>query len=102
MTSNKVMKLTEAINHVEHPAIAATLTELGMLKDIEISEAGEVSLSLLLPFPQIPENVQNYMINSLAEAAQSAGGELNQVNLSVMNPTEKQNFLRIETQNWRG
>lgn len=102
MTSDLIKNLTEAIDQVEHPSIAATLTKLGMLKDIEISEGGNVSLTLLLPFPQIPENIQNYMINSLAAAAKTAGGELQQVKLAVMNAAEKQIFLMIETQNWRG
>lgn len=102
MTYDKVMNLAEAINNVEHPSIAATLNKLGMLKDIEISEDGDVSLMLTLPFPQIPESIQNYLINSLAEAAKSAGGDLQQVKIAVMNAEEKQSFLIVETQNWRG
>jgi len=57
---------------------------------------------MVLPFPSIPDNVRDYMVNSLAAAAQSAGGELAKVNLAVMNEAERQNFLTKEQQNWRG
>ncbi len=100
MTADIVEQITQAINSVEHPSIAATLSELGIVQDIEITENG-VRLSLFMPFPQIPESIQNFMINSLQAAIRSAGGEIQEVKLSVMDDAERANFLAIETQNWR-
>jgi len=94
--------ILEALHQVEHPAIAASLAELGMLQNPRVTEEGNVSLTLVLPFPNIPDNVKNLMITSLAAAAQRAGGELTTVNLSFMNKDQRQVFLNKEQQNWRG
>lgn len=91
-----------ALERVEHPAIATTLLNLGIIRDIEITAEGQVTLSLVLPFANIPDNIRDFMINSLAVAAQSAGGELVEVNLAVMNELERQEFLSKEEQHWRG
>ncbi|MEA3334948.1 MAG: iron-sulfur cluster assembly protein [Chloroflexota bacterium] len=99
---NTNQKVIEAIERVEHPSIATTLLDLGMLRDIEVSSDKKVALTMVLPFPSIPDNVRDYMVNSLATAIQSSGGELVTVNLAVMNEEERQNFLTIEQQNWRG
>ncbi len=91
-----------AIEKVEHPAIATTLLNLGMLRDVVIDPGGQTSLTLVLPFPSIPENVRNYMVNSLSAAVLSAGGELVKANVALMNDAERQDFLVKEQQNWRG
>jgi len=90
------------IEKVEHPAIATTLMDLGMLRDVVISPEGQTNLTLVLPFPSIPENVRNYMVNSLSAAVGSAGGELVTANADLMNDVERQDFLEKEQQNWRG
>jgi len=73
-----------------------------MLREVVISPEGHASLTLVLPFPSIPENVRNYMVNNLTEAVGSAGGELVKVNVALMNDVERQEFLAKEQQNWRG
>ena len=100
--NNIKQNITHALEQVEHPAIAATLLHLGILRDHIVADDQTVTLTLLLPFPNIPENIRNYMVNSLAAAAQSAGGQLVAVRQGVMNDAERQNFLTIEQQNWRG
>jgi metal-sulfur cluster biosynthetic enzyme len=100
--TNNPQNIIELLEKVEHPAIATTLLNLGMLRDIEVISDGKVALTIVLPFPSIPDNIRDYMVNSLAVAAQSAGGELTKVNLALMNEEERQNFLTIEHQNWRG
>jgi len=91
-----------ALEKVEHPSIATTLINLGMLKNPQTTPEGKVSLTLVLPFPNIPDQIRDYMINSLAGATQSVGGELTKVQLAVMNEEERQNFLTKEQQYWRG
>lgn len=81
---------------------ATTLLDLGILKNPEITRDGKVAITLVLPFLNIPDNIRYYFVNSLAAAAQTAGGELTEVNLAIMNEEERQNFLIKEQQNWRG
>ncbi len=100
--SHRNQNTLAAIERVEHPAIATTLLDLGIIKDIEVAPDGKVTLTLVLPFQNIPDNIRDYMVNSLAAAAQSAGGELTEVKQMVMNERELQNFLAKEQQHWRG
>ena len=103
MTDKNILKkIIKSLEIVEHPSISATLLDLGMLRDVEVTSEGKVSLTIVLPFENIPENVRDYVINRLANAAQVAGGELEKVDLAVMSDEERQNFLSIEQQNWRG
>ncbi len=92
----------EALEKVEHPSISATLLDLGMLKNVTVTPGGKATFTLVLPFPNIPDNVRDYLINALGIAAQSAGGELTGVNLDLMNEEESQLFLKVEQENWRG
>lgn len=98
---NTRQNIIDALESVEHPAIASTLLDLGMLRDLEVTDDQKATLTLALPFPTVPDNVRDFMVNSLAAAAQSSGGQLAEVNLALMNDEERQNFLAIEQQNWR-
>ena len=92
-----------AIQRVEHPAIASSLVDLGMIQDIDFaSEENTVSLTLVLPVSNIPQNVLNYMVNSLYQAIKDAGSELTKVEIAEMTDGERQNFYLMEQQNWRG
>ncbi len=103
MTSSELTKtILDALHKVEHPSIAATLLDLGMVRNIEINEEGKVDLILVLPFPAIPEQIRTHMINSLAQAAKAVGGEIVSVQVEVMNDEEKQTFMVKEQANWRG
>ena len=100
--SHKNQTVLAAIERVEHPAIATTLLDLGIIRDTQVSPDGNVTLTLALPFPNIPDHIRDYIVNSLAAAAESVGGELIGVKLIVMNEGELQNFLTKEQQHWRG
>lgn len=102
MTNSLSQTILDTLKQVEHPSIAASLLDLGMVRDIEINEAGKVDLTLVIPFPSIPDNIRDYMINSLAQAAKTVGGEVVSVKLEVMNDEERQTFLAVEQANWRG
>ena len=93
----------EVIRQVEHPAIASSLVDLGMIRDVVYNnEDNTVSLTLVLPVLTIPQNVRDYMINSLYQALKSVHVELTGVNLVQMTEEERQVFLELEQQNWRG
>jgi len=92
-----------AIQEVEHPSIASPLVDLGMVRDIVYSyDDNSVTLTLVLPMMGIPQNVCNYMVNSLYLAVKSAGAELKQVNLAEMTEEERQLFFVKEKQHWKG
>ncbi len=100
--NNANQNIIDALESVEHPAIAASLLNLGILRNLAVVDDQKATLTLALPFPNIPDNVRDHMVNSLAAAAQSGGGQLVEVNLALMNDEERQTFLSIEQQNWRG
>ncbi len=102
MSDNSKQNIINALESVEHPSIAATLLHLGILRDPVVADDHKATLTLALPFPNIPDSIRDHMVNSLAVAAQSAGGQLVEVNVGLMNDEERQNFLSIEQQNWRG
>lgn len=100
--NNSKQHILDALESVEHPAIATTLLHLGILRDHVVADDQTVTLTLMLPFSSVPDNIRDYMVHSLAAAAQSAGGQLVAVKQGLMNDAERQNFLIIEQQNWRG
>ncbi len=102
MEIQKKQEILKAIGEVEHPAISATLMNLGMVKDITVDQDGIVTLSLVLPFENVPENITDIIKASLAQKIASVSGKLVNVNEVIMNEEELQNFLTIESQNWRG
>jgi len=102
MNGQENVTIQEAIEKVEHPAIATTLLNLGILKDITVTPDGKAALTLLLPLPNIPDNIRNFLIKSLESAAQSASGEISAVKIALMDEEERQKFLTIEQLYWRG
>jgi len=94
--------ILQAINSVEHPEIAASLVDLGMVRDIEfLSEDNGVSLTLVVPFFGIPATVRDFMVGSLQRAVLDAGGELRKVSMAEMTDEERQAFFQKEQTLWR-
>jgi metal-sulfur cluster biosynthetic enzyme len=93
-------QIKEAMAEVEHPEIAMTLEDLGMVRDIQIDDKNVV-FTLVVPFLGIPEAVRNYMINSLGQAIEKAGGQLEKVYLEQMTDEERQAFFGKEKSGWR-
>ncbi len=101
MTEVTQEAIVEAIHKVEHPEIASSLVDLGMVRDISYSpDEKRVTLTLVLPFMGIPQAVRDYMINSLAKAVQPFGTDL-YVNLAEMTPQERMAFMQKEQSLWR-
>jgi len=102
LNAQENINVLEAIKGVEHPAIATTLLDLGMVQKITVTPDGEAALTLALPLPNVPDNIRDFLIKSLESATQSAGGELSTVTLALMDEEERQNFLAKEKLYWRG
>lgn len=102
MNEIETKNIQQAVDGVEHPAIATTLTDLGMVRDVVVDPEGRVSLTLVLPFPTVPANVRDDLVQRISTAVGLEGGSLTQVNVAYMNDAERQMFLAKEQQNWRG
>jgi len=90
----------QAVGEVMHPAISRTLVELGMVKDITL-EHGKVTLSLALPILGIPASIKDYLVNRLRQAVVGLGLEA-EVRVTEMNQEERQAFLAMEQESWKG
>ncbi len=94
--------IQEAVSKVEHPEIAATLMELGMLRGFAYNaEENEFSFTLVVPFMGIPQTVRDYMINAVAQAAHALGVEKFRVTVEPMNAEERARFVEMEHSKWR-
>lgn len=93
--------LLSAISGVEHPEIAATLMDLGMLRQIEYhADEHAVSLVLLLPTLGIPEQVRNYLLNSLYAVIQPFGLKF-KVMLGEMDDETRAHFFAQAQAGWK-
>ena len=90
--------IRRAIEQVKHPAIARTLVELGIVKDITV-KANKVNVTLAFPFPNIP--IKDYLINSVRDQVTKLGGEA-EVKITQMSQEEIQRFLALEQEAWEG
>jgi len=94
--------IVEAVSKVEHPEIAATLMELGMLRGFAYDpEENTFSFTLVVPFFGIPQTVRDYLINAVAQAAHALGVKKFRVTLEQMTEEEKQHFFQLEHSKWR-
>ena len=98
ITQESVMQL---ISQIEHPEIARTLVQLGMIHSAEYNaETKEVSVTLLFPVAEVPESVRNYIISSIYQALQAQGLGL-KVYLGVMDEQARQKFMMQSQAYWK-
>lgn len=95
MTKKDIIKL---LDQVMHPAINYSLIKLGMLTNIEINE-DKVLAVFVFPFPNIPIAEQLFL--SVMKPINEIGMELD-FTVRVMTEIEKERFLKLETEAWKG
>jgi metal-sulfur cluster biosynthetic enzyme len=100
VTNISLQDVQEAIGKVTHPAISRTLVDLGMIKDVGL-HGSEARLTLVLPILNIPAPVKDHLVNSLREAVAALGVQL-EVEIAEMNEEERQAFLAMEKESWKG
>lgn len=91
-------EVIDAISKVQHPAIAYSLLELGIVKDVELDE-NTVKVIFAFPFPNIP--IADHLINSIYTPVNDLGLEF-QYAVSVMTEEEKARFMQMEAEAWKG
>jgi len=100
VTNISLQDIQEAIGKVTHPAISRSLVDLGMIKNVSLHD-NEARLTLVLPVLNIPAPVKDYLVNSLREAVAALGVQL-EVEIAQMNDEERQAFLAMEQESWKG
>jgi len=101
MTENISEQIAAAIKSVEHPAIALSLVDLGIVRDFQIHEK-EVTIILALPFAAVPQMIRDVMINGLKKEVSAVGGTIKDVSIEIMTDEERQDFMQKEQANWKG
>ncbi len=88
----------EAIRNVMHPAINYSLLDLGIVKHVSTDE-DIVYVTFAFPFPNIP--IADTLIQSISGPLEEMGAEV-RVDMVLMTEAEKQRFLEMEHQAWKG
>ncbi len=91
-------KAIESIKDVMHPAINYSLLDLGIVKYITTDESF-VYVTFAFPFPNIP--IADTLIQSIVSPLEKAGAEV-RADMILMTEEEKQRFLEMEQQAWKG
>ena len=93
-------KLYQTVGQVMHPAISRTLVDLGMVRHVTL-ENDKIIITLALPILSIPASIKDQLVNSLRKAAAGLGTEA-EVRITEMNREERQAFLAMEQESWKG
>ena len=93
-TINKILK------EIEHPEIARTLFDLGMVRDIEIKR-NKVKINLILPMKDVP--IQDYLKKEIKEVIGEKWPNMEVIiDLKEMNEQERIRFVKMAKDAWRG
>jgi len=91
-------KIIKTIESVQHPAIATSLINLGMLSDIDF-EGNIIIATFIWPFDNIP--IKDKIVDSIRIPLEKLGLTF-EYNEKVMNEEEKEKFLALEKKYWKG
>ncbi len=86
------------ISDVMHPAINFSLVKLGIVSDVKV-ENNTATVLFALPFPNIP--ILYDLIFSVSQPIMDMGMEF-KYETHVMTEDEKNNFLMLEAEGWKG
>ncbi len=89
--------ITKAIAKIYHPAIDLTLTELGIVRDIDLWD-DTVILTFVFPFPDIP--IADKLIQSVNQAIEEAERKMEYI-VRIMKEDEKNAFMKKEKAAWK-
>ncbi len=94
-------KVTALLEEVMHPEINASLVELGIIR-VDKVENGQIDLIMKLPFAGVPQSIRDIMLNGIAEKLIPFEDYKINVFLTVMNEEERQRFVQLEHEKWKG
>ena len=91
-------EVDKILKEIMHPEIDASLMELGMIKDVKLKKK-KVALTLLIPFWGVP--IEGILLDSIRKALAKNGLEA-EIKEDVMGSSERQKFLKISQEKWKG
>ncbi|MBW1659377.1 MAG: DUF59 domain-containing protein [Deltaproteobacteria bacterium] len=95
-----VEEVMKVIKKIEHPEIAATFHELGMVGNVEKVGDG-IIVEIRVPFPNIP--IKDYLAGMIrSEVNKSFPGVSVSFNFTVMTDDVRSQFLFLARQRWKG
>ncbi|MCF8379670.1 MAG: iron-sulfur cluster assembly protein [Bacteroidales bacterium] len=92
-----IFEVADVVTKTEHPAINHTLTDLGIVTDIDLRD-NTVELVFAFPFPEIP--IKDALIASIEDPIREMGLDLN-YSIRTMDAEEKAQFMKMEKEAWR-
>lgn len=97
---NSIVKeqVENAIASVKHPAIDLSLTTLGIVKDVKVTDE-KAEVTFAFPFPNIP--IASQLINSVKQPVVNLGVDFD-YQIVIMTEDERQRFLELENSAWKG
>jgi len=97
---NSIVKeqVENTIASVKHPAIDLSLTTLGIVKEIRVTDEKAV-VTFAFPFPNIP--IASQLINSVKLPVLNLGVAFD-YQIVIMTEEERQKFLELENLAWKG
>jgi metal-sulfur cluster biosynthetic enzyme len=97
---NSIIKeqIENTIASVKHPAIDLSLTTLGIVKDVKVTDE-KAEVTFAFPFPNIP--IASQLINSVKLPVVNLGVVFD-YQIVIMTEDERQRFLELENSAWTG
>ncbi len=99
-TGVSVEKIKEVVGRMEHPEIAATFQELGMVGNVR--EAGDgIIIEVRVPFPNIP--IKDYLAGMIRREVAKIAEEIPlSFDFTVMPDEVRSQFLLLARSRWKG
>ncbi len=99
---NKITRedILNTLKTVEHPEIAVSLTDLGMILDVAVND-DTVKIAIALPMLNIPQAVANAILESIYKAIYKFRLKMQPV-FFEMTPESRDNFFALARANWKG
>ena len=91
-------EIINAISKVQHPAIAYSLLDLGIVKDVVFNN-DKATITFAFPFPNIP--IAEQLVNSIYDPIDLLGVDFG-YEIVVMTEEEKAKFMQMEADGWKG
>jgi len=89
-----------SIQNIEHPEIAETLMNLGMILDVAV-DTNIVTIAMALPMFDIPSSVRNILVDKLRGPIEALGREL-RIEFFEMTTEVKEKFFQTAKKRWKG
>ncbi len=93
-------ELMAALTPIEHPEIAVSLMDLGMIFDAAV-QGDTANIAMALPMMGIPDAVRNALVESIRKPVEDLGLKLN-VQFFEMTPEVRDRFFELSRANWKG